>query len=32
MCVCVCVCVCVCGAFNTFPDYFVQAFTIVLDT
>ena len=26
---CVCVCVCVCGAFNKFPDFFVQAFKIV---
>ena len=26
-----CVCVCVCGAFNKFPDFFVQAFKIVVD-
>ena len=32
MCVCVCVCVCVCGAFNKFPDFFVQAFKIVIDS
>ena len=32
MCVCVCVCVCVCGAFNKFPDFFVQAFKIVVDS
>ena len=25
-------CVCVCGAFNKFPDSFVQAFKIVLDS
>ena len=25
-----CVCVCVCGAFNKFPDFFVQAFKIVV--
>ena len=29
---CVCVCVCVCGAFNKFPDFFVQAFNIVVDS
>ena len=29
---CVCVCVCVCGAFNKFPDLFVQAFKIVVDS
>ena len=29
---CVCVCVCVCGAFNKFPDFFVQAFKIDVDT
>ena len=29
---CVCVCVCVCGAFNRFPDFFVQAFKIVVDS
>ena len=38
---CVCVCVCVCdenkwkyirGAFNKFPDFFVQAFKIVVDS
>ena len=27
-----CVCVCVCGSFNKFPDFFVQAFTIVVDS
>ena len=27
-----CVCVCVCGAFNKFSDFFVQAFTIVVDS
>ena len=38
MCVCVCVCVCVypCiyirGSFNKFPDFFVQAFRIVVDS
>ena len=34
VCVCVCVCefVCVCGIFNKFPDLFVQAFKIVVDT
>ena len=32
ICVCVCVCVCVCGAFNKFPDFFVQAFKIVVDS
>ena len=34
MCVCVCVCVCVCirGAFNKFPDFFVQAFKIVVNS
>ena len=32
MCVCVCVCVCVCGVFNSFPDFFVQAFKIVVDS
>ena len=30
MCVCVCVCVCVCGAFNKFPDFFVQAFKTIV--
>ena len=29
---CVCVCVCVCGAFNKFPDFFVKAFKIVVDS
>ena len=29
---CVCVCVCVCGAYNKFPDFFVQAFKIVVDS
>ena len=29
---CVCVCVCVCGDINKFPDFFVQAFKIVIDT
>ena len=29
---CVCVCVCVCGTFNTFPDFIVQAFEIVVDS
>ena len=28
----VCVCVCVCGAFNKFPDFFVQAFKILVDS
>ena len=38
MCVCVCVCVCVSlsvceyGAFNKFPDFFIQAFKIVVDS
>ena len=37
MCVCVCVCVCtyVCiyvGKTNKFPDFFVQAFKIVVDS
>ena len=32
MCVCVCVCVCVRGAFNKFPDFFIQAFNIVVDS
>ena len=27
-----CVCVCVRGAFNKFPDFFVQAFSIVVDS
>ena len=31
ICECVCVCVCVC-AFNKFPDFFVQAFKIVVDS
>ena len=30
--ICVCVCVCVCGAFNKFPDFFVQEFRIVVDS
>ena len=30
--VCVCVCVYICGAFNKFPDFFVQAFKIVIDS
>ena len=30
--VCVCVCMFVCGAFNKFPDFFVQAFKIVVDS
>ena len=29
--VCVCVCVCACGAFNKFPDIFVQALKIVVE-
>ena len=29
---CVCVCVCVCGSFNKFPDIFIQAFKIVVDS
>ena len=29
---CVCVCLNVCGAFNKFPDFFVQAFKIVIDS
>ena len=29
---CVCVCVCVCGVFNKLPDFFVQAFKIVVDS
>ena len=29
---CVCVCVCVCVDFNKFPDFFVQAFKIVVDS
>ena len=34
VCVCMCVCVCVCirGAFNKFPDFFVQAFKIVVNS
>ena len=32
VCVCVCMCVCVCGEFNKFPDFFVQAFKIVVDS
>ena len=32
MCVCVCVCVCVCSAFNKFPDFFIQAFKIDVDS
>ena len=27
-----CVCVCVCGAVNKFPDFFLQAFKIVIDS
>ena len=29
---CVCVCVCVCGEFNKFPDFFIQAYKIVVDS
>ena len=29
---CVCVCVCVCVAFNRFPDFFVHASKIVVDS
>ena len=32
MCVCVCVCVCVCGVFNKFPDIFLLAFKIVVES
>ena len=32
VCACACVCVCVCGAFNKFPDFFVQAFKNVVDS
>ena len=34
MCVCVCVCVCsyIGGAFNKYPDFFVQTFEIVVDS
>ena len=32
MCVCVCVCVYIRGAFNKFPDFFVQAFKIVVNS
>ena len=32
ICVCVCVCVWVCGEFNKFPDFFVKAFKIVVDS
>ena len=28
----VCVCVCVCRVFNKFPDFFVQAFKMVVDS
>ena len=28
----ICVCVCVCGTFNRFPDIFVRAFKIVIDS
>ena len=30
--ICVYICVCVCGAFNKFPDFFVQAFKIGVDS
>ena len=29
---CVCVCVCVCVTFNKIPDFFVQAFKILVDS
>ena len=32
MCVYIYICVCVCGAFNKFPDFFAQAFKIVIDS
>ena len=32
MCVNIYMCVCVCGAFNKFPDFFVQAFKIIIDS
>ena len=30
--ICVCVCVCVYGESNKFPDFFLQAFKIVVDS
>ena len=32
ICVCMYICICIRGTFNTFPDFFVQAFKINVDS